>query len=563
MSDSSPTRPTISSYGDPRDHFAPASVDRTATADRRGDAVFEPTFAGKLTTPAPPFQSILFDKVAQVSRTEPRTEPEYFSDLNLDQLLTAITAGREQYDLSPFFYEHLGDEETIRYRQEVFRDLERPAVFSQITSFAQAMRDMRGSLAQADELHYPYQRESWFVDTVERYCDAVAALARGLAELDLGSRGLDRFRDYIGTYVESPAFRALVAETQKIKDGFSTVEYTIQINGARCTVAKYEGETNYSAEVLRTFERFKQGAAKDYRVGFREPVEMNHVETNVLGLVAKLYPEPFTALDGYFARHQAFLDPTIRRFDREVQFYVSYLEYLNRIKSAGLAFCYPQVTSHTKEVFATETFDVVLATKLISDGATVVANDFFLKGAERIFVVSGPNQGGKTTFARMFGQLHHLAGIGCPVPGRDARLYLYDQLFVQFEREEDLGNMTGKLEDDLVRVKDLLVRATPASIVVLNEIFASTTLQDSIFLGSKVMEQLIDLDVLAVFVTFVEELASLGPSTVSMVSTIVPENPAERTYKVVRKPADGLAYALAIAQKYGVTYEELKRRVLS
>jgi len=313
---------------------------------------------------------------------------------------------------------------------------------------------------------------------------------------------------------------------------------------------------------LRTFDRFKQGAVRDYRVEFPEPTEMNHVETNVLGLVAKLHPEPFAALDEYFARHQDFLDPTICRFDREVQFYVSYLEHMKRLEAAGLSFCYPQVTNRTKEVFATETFDLALATKLALEKVAIVANDFSLTGAERIFVVSGPNQGGKTTFARMFGQLHHLAGIGCPVPGQEARLYLYDQLFVQFKREEELDNMTGKLENDLLRLKDALSRATPESIVILNEIFACTTLQDSIFLGTKVMEELITLDVLAVFVSFVEELASIATSVVSMASTIVPENPAERTYKVIRKPADGLAYALAIAEKYRVTYDDLKRRVL-
>jgi len=98
-------------------------------------------------------------------------------------------------------------------------------------------------------------------------------------------------------------------------------------------------------------------------------------------------------------------------------------------------------------------------------------------------------------------------------------------------------------------------------VVVMNESFASTTLQDAASTGERVLDRMTRLGLLGVYVTFVDELASLNEACVSMVGTVVPDNPAERTYQVVRQPADGLAYAAAIAGKYRLTYQQLKERL--
>jgi DNA mismatch repair protein MutS len=514
----------------------------------------------KRANPAP-FRSILFDEYEPGADIERREVPDFFTDLNLDQIVASITAGRDEYNLKPFFHTPLSHVETINYRHDIFRDLENHAVFGHIQSFAEDMRTVRGHLGQARKLHYKRQKQSWFLDAVEIYCKAVRRLTSNLAIADVRSRGFVAFSQFLQAYTESADFTSLAADTEKLKTDLSGIRYSLQIQGKRIKIGKYDSEPDYGADVLQTFEKFKQGTPREFRFDFHSTSDMNHVEAAILDLVALVYSETFSFLDEYCNRHNGYLNTTIARFDREVQFYAACLEYADQFKQAGLTLCYPAVTGRSKEVYGSDVFDLALANKLIREKTPVVTNDFFLKDPERMFVVSGPNQGGKTTFARTFGQLHYLASIGCPVPGKEARLFLSDRLFTHFEKEEDIQDLSSKLEEELLRIQRILDLATPSSILIMNESFLSTALNDALFLSKHIMERIIALDMLCVSVTFLDELVSLSETTVSMVSTVNPCDPALRTFKVVRKPADGLAYAVAIAEKYHLTYGGVKARI--
>ena len=508
------------------------------------------------------FYSILFPGAEDPQARETSEAPGFFRDLNLFQVVDAITAGKETYNLKPLFYTCLPDADVIAYRHDVLRDLENEVLLSKMKSFAQQIDKMRDHFTQASKVTDERQRERWFLDGFGIYCAAIAQLARDLSLAKLNSSGLSTFRDYLFGYVASESFKVLASQTGKLQADLAAIRYSTLITGSGALrVSKYRDGLDYSAEVERTFSKFKEGAAKEFRYQFPKLPHLNVIEAKILEFVTQLHPEIFASLSDYCARYANYEEEAIQVFEREIQFYISFLDYVEPLKNAGLKLCYPEITTDSKEIYGEGGFDIALASKLVAQGSQVVCNDFYLRDPERIFVVTGPNQGGKTTFSRQFGQAHYLAGIGCLVPGRAAKIHLFDQIMTHFERDEYMTNLQGKLQDDVVRFHDILERATSSSIIILNEIFSSTALQDAQFLGERVMEKIIELDALCVWVTFVDQLASYSENVVSMVSTVVPENPALRTYKVFRKPAEGVAYALSIAEKYGLTYVRVKDRI--
>ncbi|HVZ32029.1 MAG TPA: hypothetical protein VG963_06370, partial [Polyangiaceae bacterium] len=126
---------------------------------------------------------------------------------------------------------------------------------------------------------------------------------------------------------------------------------------------------------------------------------------------------------------------------------------------------------------------------------------------------------------------------------------------------EHVADLRGKLEDDLLRIRDILDRATPASLLIINELFSSTSHDDALYLGREILERIFAQDLICVYVTFLDELAAPHHRTVSLVAGVDARDPSRRTFRVERRSADGLAHALALAEKHRVSYRALKERI--
>lgn len=494
--------------------------------------------------------------------------PEYFRDLNLDQIASCAMAEYEKFDIAKHYYTILRDEKTISYRQEAMREMENEQVLQAardlceiVVAVSRLLPKLENSLKGQGPMENNAMTKGSFLNAAVKYIVAVQTFAEKAKELDMRSGALHGFAGYLEEMFQKPEWQAFLQHVVRVRGAFDEANYCLLIKNSTIRLRKYEGQEDEGEYVRRLFEKFAQGQTQEYRHKINENAIAYHVESALLELLVKMYPDEFKDLAELCKQHAHFLDATVERFAMEMQFYFSYIDYIAPIRRRGMLFCYPAFVGRGERVEAAESFDLALAHNRLSELNMPVTNGFYLEEPERVIVVSGPNQGGKTTFARSIGQMMHLSRIGLCVPGATAALRPVTAIFTHFEKEENVENGAGKLMDDLVRIKPMLEQADENSFFVINEIFASTTLDDATRISKKVMDKLLRIGAMAVWVTFIDEMASYGPETVSMMSTVRSDATETRTFHIERKAADGLAYAMYIAKKHALSYEQLRGRL--
>lgn len=504
--------------------------------------------------------SLLFPDDQRVPADDP-AEPAYFADLNLNQLVKRVQAGRFGRHAGAVLKRPLHSIDVVLHRQAVCRDMDTPEVaraFDRLEAHLDLMRSRQRAAAKSRS---NTQADLWTLHAAQAYLHAVQDLSDDLGAAKLTSAGMATFAEHLRTYRTGPAHRQLVDKAGQLQERLDAIEVALLLQGAKITVGTFDDEQDYSSQVLATFERFQQSRAQEHEPNLSARADLDSVESAILAMVTQLYPAEFADLATFSTEHSQVLDPVIAAAEQDAAFYRGYLWYLRPIREGALPTCYPDPDAPRGTFAAEDTYDLVLADAAVGQDREVVTNQVALQQGERLLVVSGPNQGGKTTMARTIGQLFHLASVGLPVPGSSVTVFLPDRIFAHFERQEHLATDSGKLENEVRSIQQVMQEASGCSVVLLNEMFSSTTVLDATELSQRVLQQLRRLDATCVCVTFIDELSRLDQATVSMVSSVSPHDPAERTMRIQRRPADGRAYAVALAGKHQLGYDAVRERV--
>lgn len=507
------------------------------------------------------FRSLLFSP--QNPTEPPAAEADVLADLGLDQVFAAIAERDPDHDLMPFLVRPVDDADLLADRQAVFRALQTDSFRAVFESFAKAMHAYRQHFARTGKLRDFWQRQIGFFESAGLYRQAVDGLAATLAPHDPHAPLLEAFAQALENYRNGDPYQSLCADLDRLGTQIDRVHYFLLIHDGAIRISRYDGQANACAAISDLFARFRSDGIAATAHRFPDLLDMNHIEYAVLERVAELYPELFAEIDRFAKTHAGFADAGLLDADRDLNFYLAVQHHFAGLERAGLPICLPALSASDKRVAVQKGYDIALAGGAGDGTAAIVTNNFGLSAQDRMFVVTGPNQGGKTTFARTVGQLHFLAALGGPVTAESAKLFITDRIFTHFGRAERALSDQGRLMDDLNRIHAITEAASGRSLIVLNELFASTTAADALLLLGHIVDALTAIGGLAVIVTFLDEIAERGAPIVSLVAGVDPHDSSRRTFKIEQRPPDGKAYALSIAEKYGLTAGALTQRIRS
>lgn len=478
-------------------------------------------------------------------------KPVFFLDLNIDQIIDKISEDWVE-DIRDLYYTLPPDQETEDYRRAIFSEVKKEGILPVLMEFLEIMRQRTVCMERKEKVEEAVQKHVWYIREAACYIEAIELLRNKLGEHSLQSEGMKGLMECLTRCVSDAEYRAFKEEASKLRDELSGFRMLLTYEKDRFTVSEGTGEGTYADFLNGCFP----GHNKTLKSPFLSSPDISDLEREAVRVFKKRHKGFFDEAERFYKVYKKYAKEEILLLQKEMAYYAAYLRFMLKMQEEGFEFCTPSVSGG--RLSATGLYDLALALASLENGKKVVPNDVDLWPEESFFVVTGPNQGGKTTFARSLGQLVYFAKMGLDVPARTALVPYYKKILTHFSVEESAESGRGKLMDELMRLQPMMEDEQAGAFVVINELFTTAANYDACIMGKKVLEYFIDKNCKGIYVTHLNELSRACPSVVSL-RAAVDENLVQ-TYIVQRNEAQELAGANRQVEKYGLTYRQIKER---
>ncbi len=398
------------------------------------------------------------------------------------------------------------------------------------------------------------------------YVDVVENLYNELAKNDISSEGLITLRDSLEAIIKDEKFSLAKDDIRLMHE---------DLNNVRAAVIGVNFTPDFNIEKVSAIEFVPHGLRSKYTImdvallsKLSTPTKKYRYEDPLLAAIA---PKMEKHLKSHFFEIRKTLSKYVNydnRFITEMYegltFYLRSAGLARKLINCGYEICFPEIASNPEtRLELTEFYNIRLAFNGEQD---IVKNDFSFTPEERIFILTGPNRGGKTIVEQALGLSSVMMSSGLFVMAKACKGLPFNNILTHFPIDENLTINYGRLGEEAVRIKKLVKSADEHTLLLFNETFSTTSASDGLYLSKDLIRVLKEKGAYVIFNTHMHDLAKSIPEMNkwdgrgSVTSLVMERKDEKNTFLLKRAEPDSSSYARDIAEKYGITYEQMTDR---
>lgn len=513
------------------------------------------------------------------------------SNITAHSGISEYDAGRlELYELIDLRSSDIGDyftndPETIRYRQQTLRDLteipELCRVLNRMLPFLNDIIELRSLSEDAESAGDSYL---YSITEAEIYNSLIELLREELLPFRdrITSPAMTALCDRIGILAESDYYKTVSEKlselSQRVRD-IKSVTMGVNLDSRLQPVSA--GVVSVNSESFHSGDFFERVMRLDFKkdemtcIADLVPYTKNQSENRKAAManafnaaISDIFKSSLKdwkrACKYYVLENTDFL----LKIAPEIEFLSKSALLINRLKDMGCTLCTPEIADSNKKVFSAKGLcNPVIA---IKTGSEMVPNDFSFDENGTIFVITGPNRGGKSVITCAVGHAFAMAQLGLPVCAESALISPCDKILTHFPGDSVDTVDKGRLGEECARLSDIFDQVTDESLVLLDESLSSTGSFEGSYIASEILSGFSLAGCRAIFSTHLHDLAAsidaingkcapLGG--VSIDSLVAEVKDGSRSFKIQRKKPDGKSYASDIADKYGLSFDKITEKL--